>query len=88
MIYAQVNAQTEKDLLLMESIAIPLSFLVLVWVFGGLVAAALPMAVGGLRDPGLDGGAARDLVRSPTCRFSRSICRSRWVWRWPSTTRC
>ena len=32
----------------MEFIAIPLSFLVLVWVFGGLVAAALPLAVGGL----------------------------------------
>src|SRR6185295_12861060 len=32
----------------MESIAIPLSFLVLVWVFGGLIAAALPMVVGGL----------------------------------------
>jgi putative drug exporter of the RND superfamily len=47
MVYAQVNAQTEKDLLLMESIAIPLSFVVLVWVFGGLVAAALPLAVGG-----------------------------------------
>ncbi len=47
MVYAQVNAQTEKDLLLMESIAMPLSFLVLIWVFGGLVAAALPMAVGG-----------------------------------------
>src|SRR4051812_1812195 len=31
----------------MESIAIPLSFLVLVWVFGGLMAAALPLAVGG-----------------------------------------
>ena len=31
----------------MESIAIPLSFLVLVWVFGGVVAAALPLAVGG-----------------------------------------
>ncbi len=30
----------------MESIAIPLSFLVLVWVFGGLLAAALPLAVG------------------------------------------
>ena len=48
MVYAQINAQTERDLLLMESIAIPLSFLVLVWVFGGLVAAALPMIVGGL----------------------------------------
>jgi RND superfamily putative drug exporter len=48
MVYAQINAQTQRDLLLMESIAIPLSFLVLVWVFGGLIAAALPMLVGGL----------------------------------------
>ncbi|BBY82383.1 MMPL family transporter [Mycolicibacterium pulveris] len=47
MIYVQINGQTERDLLLMESIAIPLSFVVLVWVFGGLVAAALPLAVGG-----------------------------------------
>jgi uncharacterized membrane protein YdfJ with MMPL/SSD domain len=43
----QVNEQTRKDLLLMESLALPLSFLVLVRVFGGLVAAALPVAVGG-----------------------------------------
>ena len=47
MIYVQVNGQSEKDLLMMEAIAIPLSFLVLVWVFGGLMAAALPLAVGG-----------------------------------------
>ena len=46
MVYAQINHQNERDLLLMESIAIPLSLLVLVWVFGGLLAAALPMAVG------------------------------------------
>jgi RND superfamily putative drug exporter len=45
-VYWQVNAQTEKDLLLMEALALPLSFLVLIWVFGGLVAAALPVAVG------------------------------------------
>jgi RND superfamily putative drug exporter len=43
----QVNSQSEKDLLLMESIAMPLSFVVLVWVFGGVMAAALPLAVGG-----------------------------------------
>ncbi|HYB38647.1 MAG TPA: MMPL family transporter [Mycobacterium sp.] len=48
MVYAQINHQNERDLLLMESIAIPLSFVVLVWVFGGLLAAALPMALGGL----------------------------------------
>jgi uncharacterized membrane protein YdfJ with MMPL/SSD domain len=42
----QVNEQTQQDLLLMESLALPLSFLLLVWVFGGLVAAALPVSVG------------------------------------------
>ena len=46
MLYVQINGQSQRDLLLMESIAIPLSFLVLVWVFGGLLTAALPMAVG------------------------------------------
>ncbi|MBO0880114.1 MAG: MMPL family transporter [Mycobacterium sp.] len=44
--YVQVIDQTEKDLLTMEAIALPLSFVVLVWVFGGLLAAALPLAVG------------------------------------------
>ncbi|MCX2932117.1 MMPL family transporter [Mycobacterium sp. CVI_P3] len=42
----QITLQSEKDLKVMEGIAIPLSFLVLVWVFGGLVAASLPVAVG------------------------------------------
>lgn len=46
MAYAQVNVQSERDLVMMEAIAIPLSFIVLVWVFGGLLAAALPIAVG------------------------------------------
>jgi uncharacterized membrane protein YdfJ with MMPL/SSD domain len=45
-VYWQVNEQTQNDLLFMEALALPLSFLVLVWVFGGLVAAALPVAVG------------------------------------------
>jgi RND superfamily putative drug exporter len=47
MTYVQINGQSEKDLLTMESIAIPLSFVVLVWVFGGVLSAALPLAVGG-----------------------------------------
>lgn len=46
MVNSQVTAQTRHDLLLMESIAIPFSFLVLVWVFGGLLAAAVPVGVG------------------------------------------
>lgn len=46
MVNAQITEQSQHDLFLMESIAIPLSFVVLVWVFGGLLAAALPVAVG------------------------------------------
>ena len=45
-IYDQINQQTKHDLLRMEAIAIPLSFLVLVWVFGGVIAASLPLLVG------------------------------------------
>jgi RND superfamily putative drug exporter len=46
MIIKQISDQTKRDLVRMEAIAIPLSFLVLVWVFGGLVAASLPLLVG------------------------------------------
>jgi len=46
MIIRQINEQTKHDLMRMEAIAIPLSFLVLVWVFGGLIAATLPLLVG------------------------------------------
>jgi RND superfamily putative drug exporter len=42
----QVVQQSLEDLLVMEIVAVPLSFIVLVWVFGGVVAAALPLAVG------------------------------------------
>jgi len=48
MVFSQINSQTERDVLKMESIAVPVSFAVLLWVFGGLVAAALPVVVGGL----------------------------------------
>jgi RND superfamily putative drug exporter len=48
MVYDQINHQNGRDLLLMESLAIPLSFLVLIWVFGGLLTAALPVCLGGL----------------------------------------
>ncbi|MBO0680575.1 MMPL family transporter [Mycolicibacterium sp. S2-37] len=48
MVDAEITEQSQRDLLLMESLAIPLSFLVLVWVFGGLLVAAVPVAVGGI----------------------------------------
>jgi putative drug exporter of the RND superfamily len=44
--YADAQRQTERDLVLMESIAVPISFVALVWVFGGVLAAALPMMIG------------------------------------------
>ena len=46
MVNVQLTKQSQRDLVVMESLAIPLSFLVLVWAFGELVAAALPIAVG------------------------------------------
>ena len=45
--YIEANDQSKRDLLTMEAIALPLSFLVLIWVFGGVLAAAVPLAVGG-----------------------------------------
>ena len=48
MVNRQITALSQRDLLLVEAIAIPLSFMVLIWVFGGLLAAALPIAVGGM----------------------------------------
>ncbi|MCX6483548.1 MAG: MMPL family transporter [Mycobacterium sp.] len=46
MVNLQVTEQSKRDLLLLEAIVVPLSFLVLIWVFGGLFAAALPVFVG------------------------------------------
>ena len=44
----EITEQSQRDLLLMESLAIPISFVALVWVFGGVLAAAVPLAVGAL----------------------------------------
>jgi RND superfamily putative drug exporter len=46
MTYVQVIEQTKNDLLVMEVLSLPLSFLVLAWAFGGLLAAALPLTIG------------------------------------------
>ena len=48
MVNAQITAQAQHDVLTMECIAIPLSFIALIWVFGGLVAAALPVTIGAM----------------------------------------
>jgi putative drug exporter of the RND superfamily len=47
MVNVEITEQSQRDLMLMESLAIPISFLVLVWVFGGALAAVVPLAVGG-----------------------------------------
>ncbi len=46
MVNLQITEQSRRDLVRTEMVALPLSFLVLVWVFGGLFAAALPVLVG------------------------------------------
>lgn len=46
MVNLEITEQSKRDLVLLESTVVPLSFLVLVWVFGGLFAAALPVVVG------------------------------------------
>jgi len=48
MVNAQITEQSQKDMVVMEAIAVPLSFLVLIWVFGGLLAAGLPVVIGGM----------------------------------------
>ncbi|WP_040539030.1 MMPL family transporter [Mycolicibacterium tusciae] len=48
MMNVEITEQSQRDLLVMESLAIPISFAVLVWVFGGALAAAIPLAVGGM----------------------------------------
>src|SRR5438270_3778550 len=47
-VFRQVTSQVEKDLRKAELIAIPLSTILLLFVFRGMVASALPLAVGGL----------------------------------------
>jgi RND superfamily putative drug exporter len=44
--YHQVNDQTKKDVAIAEAIAVPLTGIALVLVFGSVVAALLPLAVG------------------------------------------
>jgi RND superfamily putative drug exporter len=44
--YHQVNNQTKKDLAMAEAIAVPLTAIALILVFGSLIAALVPLAVG------------------------------------------
>jgi len=46
MVNLEITEQSKRDLVILESTVVPLSFLVLIWVFGGLFAAALPVVVG------------------------------------------
>ena len=46
MVYSEVNTQSSRDLAIAEGIAIPITFLVLIFVFGGVIAASLPVGIG------------------------------------------
>jgi putative drug exporter of the RND superfamily len=45
-VYSQITRQTERDLMTMELIAVPVTFVALVSIFGGLNAALLPLVMG------------------------------------------
>ncbi|ADB34892.1 MMPL domain protein [Kribbella flavida DSM 17836] len=47
-VFDEVNTQTEHDIVQAETISLPIVLVLLVVVFGGLVAAGLPLFVGGL----------------------------------------
>jgi RND superfamily putative drug exporter len=47
-VFADVNVQVESDLARAESIAVPITLILLVLVFGSVVAALLPLAVGAI----------------------------------------
>jgi len=47
-VFRAVSAQIEEDLLRAEVIAFPITLILLLFVFGSLVSAALPMAIGGI----------------------------------------
>lgn len=47
-IYSEMSTTIEHDLILAESIAIPITVILLLFVFGSLVAASLPLAIGGM----------------------------------------
>jgi len=46
MAYHQVTDQVTEDLKIAEAVAVPLTVIVLIWVFGSFIAALLPLAVG------------------------------------------
>ena len=45
--FDQVNTQTKKDLAMAEAIAIPITVVVLIGVFGSFIASLLPLAIVG-----------------------------------------
>lgn len=47
-VYDEMSTTIEKDLATAESVAVPITLLLLVFIFGGLVAASLPLVVGGV----------------------------------------
>lgn len=51
----EINAQSQHDLVRAEALSLPLTLLILVLVFGGLIAASFPVVVGGLTVLGASG---------------------------------
>ncbi len=84
---SEINDQSEKDLVVSEAIALPLSLIVLVWVFGGFFAALLPLVVGGLAIVGTLGMLRVITLFADVSIFSLDLTTAMGL-AWRSTTRC
>ena len=87
MVNLQITEQSRRDLVRTELVALPLSFLVLVWVFGGLFAAALPVLVGVMAILGSLAVLRFTTMFTDVSIFALNLTTAMGR-RWPSTTPC
>ena len=86
-VFHEVGDTIEEDLLRAEMIALPITLVLLVLVFGSVVAASLPLVIGVMSIIGTF-LVLRVLAGSPTCRSTPSTSRPPWASASPSTTAC
>ena len=86
-IASDITTQVGEDIARAETLSMPILLVLLVVIFGGLVAASLPLAIGGLAILGASPCCGCS-AWSPTCRSSRSTSSRCSASGWRSTTRC
>lgn len=71
--FAEVQANVQADLAKAESLAFPILFVLMLWVFRGVVAAALPLLVGGITVLGTFLGLRLVNVETPLSIFALNL---------------